>query len=291
MLTAPSLPLQLGHPPQPDITAYVSIFSPHKSAPNTLKSFAANAKRASLRARIAAHLNAHRSLHPSISPVKPLKPPKQHHYNPALDFWAWSCHCLQWAGPDDSTERLKTSHHVLPVFMHHFGCVVPSYEILELIRYVAAGKPVLDIGSGNGYWTFMLRRHLAGGKPGCGEVVAVDSGQSAYRTLWIGDTIVADGVQWLREKRKGGTGDMLLLVYPIVGGDGFTEKVLRAYEGDVVCVVGTQCRNGYTAFSDRIIDEWMDREGGWEKVVQVPVPSFAGKDDALFVFRRSGGVE
>jgi SAM-dependent methyltransferase len=172
--------------------------------------------------------------------------------------------------------------------MHHFGCVVPNYESLEIIRQVAGGKPILDIGSGNGYWTFMLRR---GAKPGGGKVVAVDSGQSVYRTLWIGDTVVADGIKWLREERKGGVGDVLLLVYPIVGGDGFTEKVIKAYKGDAVCVVGTQCRNGYTAFRDKVIDQWMEEEGGWEKIVQVPVPSFAGKDEALFVFRKSGGLK
>jgi hypothetical protein len=41
--------LQLGHPPQTDISAYTSIFLPNKSAVNTLKSFTANAKRSSPR--------------------------------------------------------------------------------------------------------------------------------------------------------------------------------------------------------------------------------------------------
>ena len=277
-----TLVLQLGHPPQADISAYTSIFSPFKSAANTLKSFTANAKRSSLRSGISAHLTSHRYLHPSIKPVKPLKAPKPQ-INPALDFWTWSCYALEWAGPDESAETLKTSHHVLPVFMHHFGCAAPSYESLELIKQVAAGKPILDIGSGNGYWTFMLRRH-AGIQPEA--VIAVDSGQSVYRTLWIGDTVLAEGIKWLREQRKGGVDDVLLLVYPIVGGDGFTEKVIGAYKGDTVCVVGTQCRNGYTAFRDKVIDEWIEEEGGWEKVVQVPLASFAGKDEALFVFRR-----
>lgn len=111
-------------------------------------------------------------------------------------------------------------------------------------------------------------------------VVAIDSAQSKYRTLWIADTVRADGIKYLKESRKGGKGDVLLLVYPIVSGDGFTEKVIRAYEGEVLCVVGTQCRNGYTAFQNVVVDEWMDKEGGWEKVVQVPVPSFAGKGES-----------
>jgi hypothetical protein len=83
------LSIQLGHPPQPDIatyTSYTSVLSLHKSAANTLKSFATNAKHNSLRSSIATHLTAHRYLHPSITSVKPLKAPKQH-ISMVLDFW------------------------------------------------------------------------------------------------------------------------------------------------------------------------------------------------------------
>jgi len=80
------------------------------------------------------------------------------------------------------------------------------------------------------------------------------------------------------------------MVYPVVGLE-FTTGVLDAYKGDVVCVVGTQNGNGYTGFKDEMIDSWMAREReGFEKIVQVPLPSFAGKDDALFVFRRKEGA-
>lgn len=58
-------------------------------------------------------------------------------------------------------------------------------------------------------------------------VVPLDSGLSEWRTMWIGDTVVADGVQYLG--KQGGARDMvLLLVYPQVSED-FTGKVLRAY--------------------------------------------------------------
>jgi len=126
----------------------------------------------------------------------------------------------------------------------------------------------------------MLRRHLTAAKPGGEKVIPVDNGQSAYRALWIGDMITVDGIKWLREERKGGVGDVLLLVYLIVGGGGFTERIIKAYKGEVVCVVGTQCRNEYTAFQGKIVDEWIEEEGGWDKIVQVPAPSFAGQDKA-----------
>ena len=165
--------------------------------------------------------------------------------------------------------------------MHHFGCVVPSYEGLEVIgQLAAAGKKreVIEIGSGNGYWTYMLRRQGV-------EVKAVDNLQNEYRTLWIGDTIVKDGEKFLKDE-NGGMDAVLILVYPVVGA-GFTGKELDAYKGDTICVAGTQNRNGYTAFRDRRIDEYIEAEKPeFEKTIQLALPSFAGKDEALFVFER-----
>ena len=163
--------------------------------------------------------------------------------------------------------------------MHHFGCVVPSYEGLEVLKQSARGKPILEIGSGNGYWAYMLRRLGL-------TVTAVDNLQSEYRTLWISDTVVEDGEKYLKTNH-GAKEAMLLLVYPIVGLD-FTSRVLKEYQGETICVAGTQNRNGYTAFQDRIIDEFVTAEkAGFVKTVQIPLPSFAGKDEALFVFERS----
>ena len=178
---------------------------------------------------------------------------------------------------------MKTSHHILPVFMHHFGCVVPSYEALEVIKQIGGkGKrPVVEMGSGNGYWTYMLRRLGV-------EVIAVDNEQSQWRTMWIGDTVIKGGEQYLAEG-KGSKDAVLLMVYPIVGA-GFTAKILEAYKGDTVAVAGTQNRSGYTAFKDQTVGEYMFAERkGFEKTVQIPLPSFAGKDEALFVFERKLG--
>jgi len=203
---------------------------------------------------------------------------KKAQINPYCDYWCWSCQELEWAGPDPGTVNVRTSHHILPVFMHHFGCVVPSYECLEVIRQTAGGRKVRELGSGNGYWAYMLRRMGV-------SVTAVDNLQSEYRTLWISDTVVHDGVKYL-EADNGARDAVLLLVYPIVGMD-FTSKILNTYEGNVICVAGTQNKNGYTAFRDQTIDEYITAEiVGFEKTVQIPLPSFAGKDEALFVFDR-----
>lgn len=155
---------------------------------------------------------------------------------------------------------------------------MPSYESLEVIRQLAGKRAVIEIGSGNGYWTYMLRRMGV-------SVQAVDNMQSEYRTMWIGDTLIEDGEDYLKEK-KGCKDQVLLLVYPIVSSD-FTSRILDAYKGDTICVAGTQNRNGYTAFKDRRIDEYMKMEkADYERTIQIPLPSFPGKDEALYVFER-----
>lgn len=120
------------------------------------------------------------------------------------------------------------------------------------------------------------------------SVNAVDILQSRYRSIWIDDTIVEEGERYLKAQ-KGAKDALLLLVYPIVGSE-FTSRVLNAYAGDTICVVGTQNGNGYTAFKGTIIDEYMaTAKPEYAKVVQIPLPSFAGKDEALFVFERQDG--
>ncbi|KAG6125005.1 hypothetical protein E4U12_007720 [Claviceps purpurea] len=274
-------------PPKPDIEAYISIFSPATATASALKNFGTNAKKTSIRAEAAQHLSNKRFIHPALSAKLTLPRcknlPRQ---NPYFDFWAWSCRNLEWCGPCASSERTATSHHVLPVLMHHFGCATPSHESLEILRILADGRPIADVGSGNGYWTFMLR--------GYGLTVhAVDNMQSEWRVNWVSDTVITDGVQWLQRHEKGK--DMvLLLVYPVVGGgadggrDGtFTRNLVDAFRGDTIAVVGTQNRNGYTGFKDMTMDEYMNREKKeWKRVVQIPLPSFAGKDEALYVFQR-----
>lgn len=60
-----------------------------------------------------------------------------------------------------------------------------------------------------------------------------------------------------------------------------------ATEGDTIICAGTQNSNGYTAFAKETIADWIAREmPTFEKVCQIPLPSFAAKDEALFAFQR-----
>lgn len=278
---------QTGPPSQPDIDAYVTIFKPQAAAEAALRNFTTNAKKGSIRASVAQHLSPCRYVHPDYSSQLTVpRSKKPVPYNPYFDFWEWACHSLEWVGPDESTQKLQTSHHVLPIFMHHFGCLAPSHEGLQIIKNIAGTRAVADVGSGNGYWTFMLRAYGL-------TVHPVDNMQSEWRVTWVDDTTAADGVKWLG-KNAGGKEMVLLLVYPVVGTaedgvDGsFTRDVIAAYKGDTIVVGGTQNSNGYTGFSSLTMAEYMAKEHseGWVRVVQVPLPSFPGKDEALYVFQR-----
>ncbi|KAI0448933.1 hypothetical protein F5B21DRAFT_518571 [Xylaria acuta] len=294
-------------PPQPDIDAYLSVFLPSNAAAMALRNFTANAKKASLRRETGTYLTSKRYIHPSLGALTRLpraKPSRPAPANPYLTFLAWASRNLEWVGPNASSARARpSSHHVLPVLMHHFGCVCPSHEALEILRVLADGREIIDVGSGNGYWTRMLRDYHAFHAPkpkskppaALPLVTPVDSAQSSWRTNWVHDTLIADGATYLRTTRAGAEAAVLLLVYPIVGGGvaggsegGFTRGTLDAYAGDTVAVVGTQNHNGYTGFRNMTMDEFMAREHGdeWVKVVQVPLPSFPGKDEALYVFQR-----
>lgn len=153
---------------------------------------------------------------------------------------------------------------------------MPTFEALSIIAQL--GKDVIDMASGNGYWTYMLRRMDL-------KVTAVDNMASEYRTLWITDTVKSDGVDFLK-KSGGGVGKILLMVYMVTAGT-FTKRVVHAYKGDTIVVVGTQNANRYTGFSDCTAEEWFEKEmPGWELVCRIAMPSFAGKDEALFVWKK-----
>jgi hypothetical protein len=188
-----------------------------------LKALGANAKKETIRMDVAKHLQS--LYQPPAAERKITVPKNKSHVNPYFDVLAWSNQNLEWAGPEATSHKIKISHALLPVLYHHFSCVCPSFEAMEIIRVVARGRPIADIGSGNGYWTYMLRRMKDGKKHL--EVVPVDNGLSDWRTLWVPDTVEMDSVEWLK-KNQNGQSHMLLLVYPQVSHD-FTASTIKAY--------------------------------------------------------------
>jgi hypothetical protein len=117
------------------------------------------------------------------------------------------------------------------------------------------------------------------------NVTAVDNMASEYRTLWIPDTVKADGVQYLK-KNGGGKGKILLMVYLVTAGS-FAKQLIEAYKGDTIVIVGTQNANRYTSFDDCTAEEWFEQEmANWKLTCRIAMPSFAGKDEGMFIWRR-----
>ncbi|KAH6710599.1 hypothetical protein BKA61DRAFT_645047 [Leptodontidium sp. MPI-SDFR-AT-0119] len=249
-----------------DINAYTSIFSSNTDSSKALTAFLSNAKKGSPREIVAKYLQSRRTC--------PFKIPKSKtHINPYYDMWALSCRETAFLGPSPDPSyahpaNAKHTHPILPVFYHHFGCVVPSYEALQIISQLVADSGV----DGELIWPL--------------NVTAVGNMASKYRTRWIENTVKADGVEYLK-KNGGGKGRVLLMVY-MVTASSFTKRVLREYRGDAIVMVGTQNANRYTDFADCTMEEYFEKEmPNWVLVCVVPMPSFAGKDEGMLVWRRN----
>jgi hypothetical protein len=117
------------------------------------------------------------------------------------------------------------------------------------------------------------------------DVRPIDNQLSEYRVSWVHNTIKSDGQAYLKQ-HKNGKGCVLLLVYPQATGN-FTGPIMHAFEGDTIVVAGTQNGNGFTGFQGMVVDEWVEKNlRAFELTLRMPLPSFAGKDEALFVFQR-----
>jgi hypothetical protein len=132
---------------------------------------------------------------------------------------------------------------MLPVLYHHFGCVCSSFEALSVVAQLVTltgAEGVLDMASGNGHWTFLLRRIEV-------SVDAVNNLEAVWMAMWVGDTVKGDGVEYLR--RRGGARDRVLLMVYMVPRRDFTKQALKAYKEDTVVVAGTQNDNRFTGYS------------------------------------------
>jgi hypothetical protein len=122
------------HPSNDEITAYTTLFDPSLNLPKALNGFKSNAKANTLRHGVANHLVSR--FHNTTNGLLPSKKARTH-VNPYYSLWTYSCQELEWAGPLPSTTLTKISHHILPIFYHHFGCIVPAYAALHVIAKLA----------------------------------------------------------------------------------------------------------------------------------------------------------
>lgn len=149
------------------------------------------------------------------------------------------------------------------------GYAIPNEIALNKI---ASLGPVLEIGSGSGYWVDLLRKKGA-------DVIAVDDKSDGFKKFWIDDTIFMDGVCYLMQ-HDGCPDRTLLLCWSRYGHD-----MVQAFKGDHLVIVGEPVR-GCTCACTWGIDEDDEEFAGWELTEICAIPTWPGMRDDLRIYRR-----
>lgn len=143
-----------------------------------------------------------------------------------------------------------------------YAWAIPSHEAIQALREMS---PLIEIGAGTGYWTWLLRQ--------AGEnVIALDKNPEAP-PHW---TLVERG----NEESVQAHGDRtLFLCWPSYQ-EPMAVKALSNYTGSHVVYVGEW--KGRTADDEfhRLLTDSFDLER------EIPIPTWPGYSDRLFFFKR-----
>jgi len=155
-----------------------------------------------------------------------------------------------------------------------YAWAIPNDEAIEAI--VGLGKPVIELGAGNGYWASLIAE--AGGTVECYDREPGAHAAGGTGKLWHPVSEGTCDVITCAHK-----GHALLLVWPPYDTPMGTDCLLRFMEagGSTLAYVG-EGQYGCTADDGfhRILDEHWE----WQRTVSIPV--WQGISDSLFIYRR-----
>lgn len=150
-----------------------------------------------------------------------------------------------------------------------FSCSIPNEQALDKLK---ALSPIIEIGSGSGYWAYLLTHKGA-------DVVAVDNHTehlwtygNDWRTMWFDKTIEADGYKFLQDN-NGMSERTLFLCWPRVDTD-----ILSMFRGRNFVLI---CR----PYIDPI---WfaMRTQNKWRCLEIVYLPNWLERRDQMMIFKR-----
>jgi len=111
-------------------------------------------------------------------------------------------------------------------YSHRFGYGIPCSEAID---HIAELGPLIEVGAGNGFWTYWLRR------AGCDVVAADPQAPDPYTGhAWIDDMLIEDGVQAVLRN----PGRSILMVWPRYDTLWPTHVVHAMRATQVLCYVG-----------------------------------------------------
>jgi len=161
--------------------------------------------------------------------------------------------------------------------VRRYAFAIPTEAALETIARYA---PIVELGAGNGYWTFLLRRRGV-------DCVAYDLAPPDR----MPNPNVFRPFTWARVEHGdvdvlAGHGDRaLLLCWPSYR-DPFAARALDEYSGTTLIYIG-EARGGHTA--DDAFFDLLDCS--WRIVEEEALPNWPGTRDALTVYSRAASSD
>jgi hypothetical protein len=173
--------------------------------------------------------------------------------NPYFDIWKEFNQMYVNPGPMTSMRSGPpvTTTSGLNYLVGLFAWSVPSCGALHLIK--AYANSVIDMGSGGGYWSLMLRQIGV-------QVTAVDPLPEPLLYSWIDDTKKQDGFDYLSAVSGNKETPALLLNYPY-GHNSDVYKWINEYKGTTIFYVGSVSRTLFTGGNiDMLLSDWIQEE-------------------------------
>ena len=177
---------------------------------------------------------------------------------------------------DDNEDNMQNAVQTLSSMQLRWNLVgLYSFAIPNemALSKIAELSPVLEVGSGLGYWAYLLRKKGA-------DVVAVDnkSEHDTSATFHIEDTHFIDGVKYLVDN-NGCSDKTLLLCWPR-----HADEMLKIFTGRHLVIVGEPAPEGCTWGIDSCDEEFQE----WELREIIDIPTWACiRDDLRVYVRRS----
>jgi hypothetical protein len=165
-------------------------------------------------------------------------------------------------------------------FVQTFSFAIPCQEAIELLT---AFSPILEVGSGSGFWTKLIR--LAGG-----TCLAVDTAIRYERELYpFKRNHITDTVFWSDFKNMAQYSDYTLFLCWPPHKTSMAYDALRAYNGNTVLYIG-EGTDGATG-DDRFHD-FLDNSGEWVEDVEnyIELPQWYGIHDGLSIYHRASSL-
>ena len=156
-----------------------------------------------------------------------------------------------------------------------YAWAVPTREAIEAIARFA---PIIEIGAGAGYWTWLLRQ--LGVEVASFDVEPIPQKDGQHRS--VSELRFTEVLQGDEQKILGYPDHTLFLCYPPTGHP-VGSNCLKLYQRQHLIYVGPTWRAGQES-GDLQFHATLENE--WDLAEKVEIPRYACSDDCVFIYKR-----